>query len=1330
MKRKKVEKRRREELEIAALAAAQLETAHPAKRAKHNPAIEATHVASSAGAGPSSRGYELATMAADQLDKVPTRVGPIEPAGHPSTIPAYSLETTESMEVDPPTALADRVADCLSATAQLDVAHSLSLPAAIRAAEMAVAKLRSWLDGLPEDSTQLEGPFQQSIVAAQDVLARAEHQLQVNQTRLSQMPQNIDNSRHLVDPTAGFHVSTIVAEMTAMACHLFESASRQGSNFVLKAFPFFGLAQSWLAAEHPNAFQHKAMNDIPQDIRALTKRFDLDIQPVLYAVCSRCGVLYAPTTVQNAPSWPSVCTATVFGSAQLCDEPLLKTASDGKTCPIKAACHYPLSDWFGRFIALPKVEEYGDRFCKELDGEAPLTLEGMTPDDEAFVRSLPGPSPTDSSSLFIADRGQEGRWLFALELDYFNIEGNSAGGASRSTGVISMTCLNLPLAIRHDDAYRYVAWILGGPKEPDSKDAQLRYPMRLLVDELLTFFDKGCDKEHWGEASKDYLRAGAKLWLEAPNAKTRKAIERNYGTRWSELWRLPYWDITRQLIVDPMHSVYLGICRRHFTVGLGLQDPKPNTTRKMQSEKFAFKHPFALLPPLSKLAITEPAPEPAPAKDALALEDRPSLSSEAAASRASVALRIMEYAQRTSEDLAAKVASLRRRLQHLDPHSAEALKSMVTSATWSALAFSQILDGSKHKAINKEAMARLLSTWVADAVQTASLPQNELAFSNASTSAEGTATPTHDRGEVLKTLASRMTHQCAYSIGNVHRLLMLPSCEADPIDQRGHPSESVPTPASDRAENEADFDGEERGTPTASETDAGVGIGSESSTPRSGSATPRARSLESDDRDIAQAGPSRLAGTSGARAKPRKKTAKAEGKSGVKKTKKATRKPVEIALSEGANADALGYVALELDCHPGKDDKKSLVSALAEWRSRQSAEGMPWTPIRPHETLTMLHRCLREVVRPTWMARPKHDVGLPSGGKVKAADYKVLYELFVPLCVLALWRHGSPLAVDDTDAMAGPLETSMLLTCAVRAMVSNTPSEEQRRKFLALYSRHLDALERDCPGIATPNHHLAFHIYDFMRLHGHVRNWWCFPFERLLGRMQRMGINHKPGEYEQTLMTMFYQRAFFRQSMMRTDSPFLHDFRRMMESQFKLGDYETDDMADDSVVDIGADGTVKGDDLRAPLPSISDRLRAVPVASREAESETIALPSSGVRIGGRIYSATRESNSYVIIKAREGSKFKEWTAGQIVQIKMENGSVVFDVRPFALLHPNLCDDPFASFWKEGFQARSVTDEVLAPVHIAVAEADIAHGAYWRLTSEWAVIVQAFPDLKI
>ncbi|KAE9382827.1 hypothetical protein BT96DRAFT_845020 [Gymnopus androsaceus JB14] len=36
---------------------------------------------------------------------------------------------------------------------------------------------------------------------------------------------------------------------------------------------------------------------------------------------------------------------------------------------------------------------------------------------------------------------------------------------------------------------------------------------------------------------------------------------------------------------------------------------------------------------------------------------------------------------------------------------------------------------------------------------------------------------------------------------------------------------------------------------------------------------------------------------------------------------------------------------------------------------------------------------------------------------------------------------------------------------------------------------------------------LGQHIYDFLLLFGPVISWWCFPFERLIGALQKINTN-------------------------------------------------------------------------------------------------------------------------------------------------------------------------------------------------------------------------------
>jgi hypothetical protein len=63
-----------------------------------------------------------------------------------------------------------------------------------------------------------------------------------------------------------------------------------------------------------------------------------------------------------------------------------------------------------------------------------------------------------------------------------------------------------------------------------------------------------------------------------------------YGIRWSELWRLPYWDPTRMLVVNSMHCVLEGIVHYHCRHVLGL-DTKQAVIKNPLVPAFSYPWP-------------------------------------------------------------------------------------------------------------------------------------------------------------------------------------------------------------------------------------------------------------------------------------------------------------------------------------------------------------------------------------------------------------------------------------------------------------------------------------------------------------------------------------------------------------------------------------------------------------------------------------------------------------------------------------------------------------------------------------------------------------------
>ena len=77
-------------------------------------------------------------------------------------------------------------------------------------------------------------------------------------------------------------------------------------------------------------------------------------------------------------------------------------------------------------------------------------------------------------------------------------------------------------------------------------------------------FSGGFDVEnYWWESTND-VATHAVEWMTATSNKDRLEIEHNYGTCWSELHRLPYFDLVRFTIIDAMHNLLLGMPKKMF----------------------------------------------------------------------------------------------------------------------------------------------------------------------------------------------------------------------------------------------------------------------------------------------------------------------------------------------------------------------------------------------------------------------------------------------------------------------------------------------------------------------------------------------------------------------------------------------------------------------------------------------------------------------------------------------------------------------------------------------------------------------------------------------
>jgi len=238
---------------------------------------------------------------------------------------------------------------------------------------------------------------------------------------------------------------------------------------------------------------------------------------------------------------------------------------------------------------------------------------------------------------------------WSLNVDWFNPYQNKQAGKVYSTGAMSMICLDLPPSLRYQAENIYLAGILPGPHEPSLDE--INHFLRPLVDELVdswkykhhltrtALYLQGCtvqsqvsllvsdlpasrkvsghaghsasqfcglcllqksdineiDPNKWGRWTYQSHLEAALAWKNAESKKKQKSLYKSNGIRWSELLRLPYWDPTRHVVVDPMHNLFLNLIQHHFRILLELDSADggtstPPTPKMLERARKSLEH--------------------------------------------------------------------------------------------------------------------------------------------------------------------------------------------------------------------------------------------------------------------------------------------------------------------------------------------------------------------------------------------------------------------------------------------------------------------------------------------------------------------------------------------------------------------------------------------------------------------------------------------------------------------------------------------------------------------------------------------------------------------
>lgn len=153
-------------------------------------------------------------------------------------------------------------------------------------------------------------------------------------------------------------------------------------------------------------------------------------------------------------------------------------------------------------------------------------------------------------------------------------------------------------------------------------------------------------------------------------------------------------------------------------------------------------------------------------------------------------------------------------------------------------------------------------------------------------------------------------------------------------------------------------------------------------------------------------------------------------------------------------------------------------------------------------------RSIQEVIHgaivPSHITKLTPRFGEKSNGKLKADEWRSLFTVYLPISALLMW-HNRP------DHMIH-LKALLFLVILVQIATSQTSSNAAITLYGDTIVNYLNVIRAVYPQHQfTVNHHLALHLSFFMTLHGPCHSHWAFPFERLIGRLQKTLFNNQIG---------------------------------------------------------------------------------------------------------------------------------------------------------------------------------------------------------------------------
>lgn len=164
--------------------------------------------------------------------------------------------------------------------------------------------------------------------------------------------------------------------------------------------------------------------------------------------------------------------------------------------------------------------------------------------------------------------------------------------------------------------------------------------------------------------------------------------------------------------------------------------------------------------------------------------------------------------------------------------------------------------------------------------------------------------------------------------------------------------------------------------------------------------------------------------------------------------------------------------------------------------------------------MTTLRSDIENMITPSWLTSVPTNLGESSHGKLKADQWRTLGTTYLPVSLIRIWDQLKDGDDRRSEQCKKLLEVTLSLISAVIIASSRTTSLANAELYLHHMQSYLKGLREIFPEYRfLPNQHMALHLAECLRLYGPAHSWWTFPFERMIGMLERIPTNFQNGRF-------------------------------------------------------------------------------------------------------------------------------------------------------------------------------------------------------------------------